>query len=96
MIGGVIANSLDYAFAKTENFSNTSETGLSDISPGRIALVSLLTAGLMFAIILFAGKWLWNNTLVALVPALKPAKSVWQILGLAILISLMHPGGARI
>jgi hypothetical protein len=45
----------------------------------------------MMLLILVVGKFLWNNVLVALVPAIKPAKSVWQILGLAVLISLFHP-----
>jgi hypothetical protein len=48
---------------------------------------------IVFAIILFIGKYLWNNVLHVLVPGVKEAKSVWQILGLAVLISLLSPGG---
>ena len=58
----------------------------------RVAVVSMLTLVVMFTLILLLGKWLWNTVLVALVPAVKPAKSVWQILGLAVLIGLMYPG----
>lgn len=89
MIGGAISNTLDAAFARTETFQNG---GGSMFAPARSALVAFITLIVMFALILFVGKYLWNNVLVALVPAVKPAKSVWQILGLAVLISLMYPG----
>ena len=55
-------------------------------------LVTTVTLIIILGALLFAGKFLWNNVLSVLVPAIKPAKSVWQILGLALLISLMHPG----
>ena len=89
MLGGVVANSLNAVFSQTETFDGN---GRSDVSPGRIALVSFLTVALIFGALLFFGKYLWNNVLVTLVPAVRPAKSVWQILGLALLISLMTPG----
>ena len=94
MIGGVIANSVnafvDYTpIARWEPFE--SQNGVSP-SPARAALVSIVTVGIVLSLILFIGKFLWNTVLHELVPAIKPAKSVFQILGLAILISLMHPG----
>jgi len=97
MFGSVIANSVNAAidttdFAKTEAFA--SETGVGN-TPARVALVSVITVFILLVVILFAGKYLWNEVLVALVPAIKPAKSVWQILGLAILIMLFHPGGCN-
>ena len=39
--------------------------------------------------VLFLGRWLWNNILIKLIPGIKPITSIWQILGLAILISLL-------
>lgn len=94
MSGNLIANSVNAVIdntpiARTEAFQ--SETGIGP-SPARAAIVSIITFAIIFGILLFAGKFLWNNVLVALIPAVKPAKSVWQILGLALLISLMHPG----
>lgn len=92
MLGGVIANSVNAAldpYLHTETFE--SETGIG-LSPQRTALITVITAFIILVLILFAGQWLWNNVLVSLVPAVKPAKSVWQILGLAVLISLLHPG----
>lgn len=96
-IGSAIANGINALIentplARTETFE--SQTGLG-FAPARLALVSVLTAFVIFMVILFAGKYLWNNVLHELVPAIKPAKSVWQILGLAILIMLMNPGGCN-
>jgi hypothetical protein len=96
-IGNAIANGINAVIdttplARTETFE--SQTGIG-YAPARLALVSVLTALILFAVILFVGKYLWNNVLHELVPAIKPAKSVWQILGLAILISLMNPGACN-
>ena len=94
MIGGVVANSVnaifeETPFARTETFE--SKTGVG-VSPARGAVVSFITLLIIFGLILLVSKYLWNNVLTALIPGVKPAKSVWQILGLAILISLLHPG----
>jgi hypothetical protein len=94
MFGSAVANGVnalfdETPFAKTETFESPTGIGMS---PARSALVSFLSVLLILAAILFAGKYLWNNVLATLVPGVKPAKSVWQILGLAILISLLFPG----
>jgi hypothetical protein len=89
MLGGLIANSVNAAFSQTETFDGN---GRMDAAPGHLALVSFLTVTIIFLILLFFGKYLWNNVLVTLIPAIKPAKSVWQILGFAILLSLLSPG----
>ncbi len=94
MIGGFVSNTLNTAidatgFAQTESFE--SPTGYV-ATPARSMVVSILTILVMMSLILFVGKYLWNNVLVGLVPAVRPAKSVWQILGLAILLSLFQPG----
>jgi hypothetical protein len=44
---------------------------------------------LWFFLILFFGEYLWNNVLVKLIPGVKPVTSVWQILGLSILIGIL-------
>ena len=92
MLGNTISSAVNAVvdqtgFASTESFE--SPTGFT-IGPGRAALVSFITLVIMMLIVLAVGKWLWNTVLVALVPAVKPAKSVWQILGLAVLISLFQ------
>lgn len=40
-------------------------------------------------LVLCFGKWLWNNIAVQLIPVLKPAKTIWQILGISILFKLL-------
>jgi hypothetical protein len=94
MFGGFVANAIDAAIAhsplaRVEAFE--SQNGVSP-SPARMVLVSFLTMLIVLAILLFAGKYLWNNVLVDMISIAKPVKSVWQLLGLAILISLLHPG----
>ncbi len=89
-VSGVVESFLDATgFTKTETFE--SATGISPMV-GKSAIVSIVTLMVMFALILFVGKYLWNEVLVSLVSIAKPAKSVWQIFGLAILIALMYPG----
>jgi hypothetical protein len=97
MLGSAIANSINATIesvpiVKTETFTNQRDMSPS---PARMAFVSVLTVFLVFIALLFAGKYLWNNVLHELVPAIKPAKSVWQILGLAVLIMLLHPGSCN-
>jgi len=94
MLGEAIANSINatidnVSLSQTETFGNE-----NDVAPSstRMAIVSILTVLVVFIALLFVGKYLWNNVLHELIPAIKPAKSVWQILGLSILIMLLHPG----
>jgi hypothetical protein len=87
MIGGTVANGVNAVFSQTETF----ESG-AGYSTSRSFAVSLITLVIMLSLILLLGKFLWNNVLTALVPAVRPAKSIWQILGLAVLIGLMYPG----
>jgi hypothetical protein len=89
-VGSLVNAAFDATpYAKTETFE--SSTGFGP-SPARLALVSILTVLISLLLILFIGKWLWNNVLVDLFNIVKPVKSVWQLLGLAVLISLFHPG----
>ena len=56
------------------------------------ASVALVLSFIFFTLIhLFVTKWLWNNVLVQLVPAIKRATSVWQMFGLSILMSFVIP-----
>jgi hypothetical protein len=38
----------------------------------------------------FVGKLLWNGVIVDMVSFAKPVRSVWQILGLMVFVSLIH------
>ncbi len=97
MIGGFVANAINTAldgapFMQTETFE--SPNGVAP-APARLALVSFLTVLVIFAVMLFVGKWLWNNVAVNLFTVVKPVKSVWQLVGLALLVSLFHPGSCN-
>jgi hypothetical protein len=43
---------------------------------------------LAILILLLIGEFLWNNVLVKVTTIFKPVTSVWQILGLLILVKL--------
>jgi hypothetical protein len=49
-------------------------------------LVALLTVVILQ---LLLGKYLWNNFLVRLIPAIQPAKGVVDILAIALLVHLI-------
>jgi hypothetical protein len=66
-----------------------------NVNQKREAYVNFLTTLLSFvlAVVLlaFLGKFLWNAVVVDLLSVAKPAKSVWQILGLMVFLGLMRP-----
>jgi len=51
---------------------------------------SILAYIIAVALISLVGKWLWNNVIIELFSVAKPAKSIWQILGLMIFLSLIR------
>ena len=55
------------------------------------ALAALLAFLIAIVIVSFAGMWLWNYSVVPLFEFARPAKSIFQILGLMIFLSLIHP-----
>jgi hypothetical protein len=67
--------------AQTETFGNQ---GVSTFIPLMAALVTLL-------ILLFVGQYLWNNALCPLVSVVRPAKSIFQVLGVALLFGMLFP-----
>lgn len=73
--------------SRTETFANPN--GM--ISPGASALGSIIASLLVFVLLLLFGQYLWNHALVPLVSVVKPAKSIFEILGIAILFSLLAP-----
>ena len=55
---------------------------------GKEGLVLFLSFILVEIIVLFFGKFLWNRVFIKLVGGVKEASSIWQILGLSIMIKL--------
>ena len=85
-INKVLTNVFSNKEEKKEGFS-----GHIIIQPsGTSALIAfILTVFLYLAIVSAIGMYLWNNVLTKLVPGVKPAKSIWQILGLVLLTQLL-------
>jgi hypothetical protein len=65
--------------------------GTDNIDWKELISKSLVTA-LYLIILLFAGEYLWNNVVVQLFTFAKPAKSIWQILGLVLVFWIVMPG----
>ncbi len=52
--------------------------------------VAALLAFLIAVVIMsFVGKLLWNNVIVDLFSFARPARSIWQVLGLMLFVSLL-------
>lgn len=52
-------------------------------------VAAVLAFLLALVILAFVGKLLWNNVVTDLFTVVKPARSIWQILGLMIFVSLI-------
>ena len=85
-INKVLTNVFSNKEEKEEGFS-----GRIIVQPsGSSALIAfILTVFLYLAIVSAIGMFLWNNVLTKLVSGVKPAKSIWQILGLVLLTQLL-------
>jgi len=57
---------------------------------GSDAIASFVVLIIYIIIILMIGKFLWNVVACKIVSIVKPADSIWQILGLAILLNLLY------
>lgn len=55
------------------------------------ALAAILALFLALIIVSFAGLWLWNYSVVPLFEFARPAKSIFQILGLMVFVALILP-----
>jgi len=78
--------------ALVEGFTNPSVAEANRQDPVYIeAVVAILTFVISVLLISLIGLWLWNFSVVPLFEFARPAKSVFQILGLMVLISLVHP-----
>ncbi len=70
-------------------------TDMSGSSSGRREIykdliASIISLILAILIVAFVGKWLWNTTVAELFTFVRPVRSVWQIIGLMIFISLIN------
>lgn len=79
------------ARAAVEGFTSTSQDPVKrkDIYTELLAILFAFVVSLI--ILGFVGQLLWNNVVLELFTFAKPARSVWQILGLMIFVSLLRP-----
>jgi hypothetical protein len=62
--------------------------GQNDMSDGNL-LVSLITLVIFVVILLFIGKYIWNEVLIQLVPGIRPLENPTQLLLLWILLNML-------
>ena len=78
--------------AAVEGFSNPSGVDSNRHDPvyaDAIAVILAFTISIL--IVSLVGLWLWNFSVVPLFEFARPAKSVFQILGLMVFLALIHP-----
>jgi hypothetical protein len=63
----------------------------TDVNKSTAFVISLVIIIVWILIVLFVGKWLWNEVLCEVVSFAKPVKSVFQILGLFLLLEIIAP-----
>jgi len=78
--------------ALVEGFTNPSGSDSHRQDPIYAAAIATILSFLISVVIVsFVGLWLWNFSVVPLFEFARPAKSIFQILGLMVFISLIHP-----
>lgn len=78
--------------AVVESMTDMGSTGPEHKKESYMSFIAALLAFLVAVVLLsFVGKLLWNSVIVDLFSFAKPARSVWQVLGLLVFVSLIHP-----
>lgn len=83
--GNIVEKFLSTQKYGEESFKNTKEMSAA-------ALIGLV---LYMFLVLFAGRYLWDNVLCKVVTVVKPIPSLLHLLGLILLIDLLHPGSCN-
>lgn len=52
-------------------------------------IIALLLSVVVLLILLYLGEYLWNNVLVKVCTIVKPVNSMWQILGIYVLLQIL-------
>jgi len=72
------------AFVGTQNSQSRRDAYVDFVAFLLAFIISLVLLG-------FLGKWLWNQVVVDLFSFAKPARSLWQIVGLMFFVSIVNP-----
>ena len=79
-----------------QNLCRAGVEGMTDMSgSGRYQIYKELVASILalvisITIVSFVGKFLWNTTVAELFTIVRPVRSVWQIVGLMLLMALFR------
>ena len=89
----VIENFIASRLLKREQFVNQNDNIDLATLQSTYGTASLLTVLVMtvavYLLLMLVGKWLWNSTAVQMISVLRPIDSVFQLVGLAILVKLI-------
>ena len=78
--------------AMVEGYTNPGGTGAYKAPPAYADAIAVIIAFLLSVVIVsFVGLWLWNYSVVPLFEFARPAKSVFQILGLMVFLAVIAP-----
>jgi|SaaInlV_165m_DNA_3_1040750.scaffolds.fasta_scaffold144219_1 hypothetical protein len=82
---------LETIYKTTENMISKNETfkNLDGGDSDNLYWMILITYLIVLVLVLYLGKYLWNNTLVPAVPMLKPIKTILQFLGVYLVLQLL-------
>lgn len=78
--------------AMVEGYTNPGGTEAYKAPPAYADAIAVIIAFLLSVVIVsFVGLWLWNYSVVPLFEFARPAKSVFQILGLMVFLAVISP-----
>jgi len=77
-----VQSTVETFLSRKENFSNSDKAKM---------IAGLVTLVLWVLILLLLSKWLWNEVLCKMVTFTKQVTSVFQIVGLVVLLQLIKP-----
>ncbi len=77
-----VKSSIETFLSKRENFSTSDKLKLA---------AAIITLILWIIILLLLSKYLWNEVLCKIVSFTKPVSSVFQIIGLVVLLQILMP-----
>jgi hypothetical protein len=80
----------DLCRAGIEGMTNMSGPSTARREVYKDVVASILALVISILIVAFVGKWLWNTTVAELFTFVRPVRSVWQIIGLMIFLSLIN------
>ncbi len=80
----------DLCRAGVEGMTDMSGSEASRREIYKDVIASILALIIAVLIVAFIGKWLWNTSVAELFTFVRPVRSVWQIVGLMLFISLMN------